>query len=120
MDCNLTRRGFLKCAGLAATSMLPLRGVGQARDMKRLNVLFITADDLGLQLGCYGETLIKTPNLDKLAAGGVQFRTALLTGQDDCLRIRSTHPIHRPLARRFQANEKPQDGLNHRHPADHP
>ncbi len=34
---------------------------------RRMNVLFITADDLGLQLGCYGETLIETPNLDRLA-----------------------------------------------------
>ena len=38
-----------------------------------LNVLFITTDDLGLQLSAYGDTVIETPNLDKLAASGVQF-----------------------------------------------
>ncbi len=38
-----------------------------------LNVLFITADDLGLQLGCYGDTVIETPQLDAFAASGVQF-----------------------------------------------
>ena len=39
----------------------------------RPNVLFITSDDLGLQLGCYGDTVIETPQLDALAASGVQF-----------------------------------------------
>ena len=40
------------------------------------NILLITADDLGLQLSCYGDPYIETPNLDKLAAGGVRYRTA--------------------------------------------
>ncbi|MGC3969877.1 MAG: sulfatase-like hydrolase/transferase [Pirellulales bacterium] len=38
------------------------------------NVVFILADDLGWgDLGCYGHGITKTPNLDKLAASGVQF-----------------------------------------------
>ena len=41
-----------------------------------MNVPFITADDLGLYLGCYGEKRIATPNLDKFAANGVRFQTA--------------------------------------------
>src|SRR5215210_4106353 len=58
------------------------------------NLVFILADDLGWgDLGCYGQTKIKTPNLDKLAADGVRFthcyagstvcapsRCALMTG----------------------------------------
>ena len=60
----------------------------------RPNVIFILADHLGYgDLGCYGQQRIKTPNLDRLAAGGVRFtqcyagssvsaasRAALLTG----------------------------------------
>jgi len=42
----------------------------------RPNVLFITSDDLGLQLSCYGDTVIETPQLDALAASGVQFDVA--------------------------------------------
>ncbi|MHC4327628.1 MAG: sulfatase family protein [Planctomycetota bacterium] len=89
MDRNTTRRDLLRTAGFAAASILaPLGAPSRARNKNRLNVLFITADDLGLQLGCYGETLIQTPNLDKLAAGGVQFRTAYVA-QASCSPSRS-------------------------------
>jgi arylsulfatase len=39
------------------------------------NIVFILADDLGcFELGCYGQKLIKTPNIDKLAEGGMKFK----------------------------------------------
>jgi len=61
-----------------------------------LNVVYILADDLGYgDLGCYGQKLFETPNIDKLAAEGMLFtrhysgstvcapsRSSLLTGQD--------------------------------------
>lgn len=71
------------CAILMATLLLAACG-----DAGRLNVLFITADDLGLQLSTYGETLIQTPNIDKLAAGGVQFEVAYIA-QASCSPSRS-------------------------------
>lgn len=38
------------------------------------NIVFILADDLGYgDLGCYGQSVIKTPNLDRLAAEGLRF-----------------------------------------------
>ena len=45
-------------------------------DPKRMNVLFIAVDDLRPQLGCYGDPIAKTPNLDKLAASGLLFNRA--------------------------------------------
>jgi arylsulfatase A len=59
------------------------------------NIVYILADDLGIgDLGCYGQKVIKTPNIDRLAAQGMLFtnhysgstvcapsRSALLTGQ---------------------------------------
>ncbi len=40
------------------------------------NVIFILADDLGWrELGCYGQEKIRTPNIDRMAAEGMRFKT---------------------------------------------
>lgn len=43
--------------------------------MKR-NILFIAVDDLRPELSCFGKTKLHTPNIDRLAARGVQFDRA--------------------------------------------
>src|SRR2546421_922693 len=66
-----------------------------AADSARPNIIFILADDLGPgDIGCYGGTLVQTPNIDRLAKEGIRFeqyyvaspvcspsRCALITGQ---------------------------------------
>jgi arylsulfatase A-like enzyme len=43
-------------------------------DLRRANIVFIECDGLGYgDLSCYGQTKFQTPNLDKLAAGGIRF-----------------------------------------------
>ena len=43
------------------------------------NVVWIVADDLGPELGCYGYPGVATPNIDRLAAEGVRYTRAFAT-----------------------------------------
>ena len=45
----------------------------KAKTEFQLDILWIVADDLGTDLGCYGDSLIYTPNLDQLATEGVKY-----------------------------------------------
>lgn len=40
------------------------------------NVLFIAVDDLRVELGCYGDTIVRSPHVDRLASQGTLFRRA--------------------------------------------
>ncbi len=74
----MQRRDFLKVAGLAAASMAGFCSIASraasSAQKQRPNVVFILADDLGYSdLGCYGQKKIRTPNIDKIADGGMRF-----------------------------------------------
>src|SRR5882724_5551442 len=79
-------RTVLFCVGLST-------GFGSSRAQqtnqpppapRKPSIVLIVADDLGYgDLGCYGQTKIKTPNLDKLAAEGVRF-TDFYAGSTVC------------------------------------
>lgn len=57
--------------------------------LKQPNIIFIMADDMGYnEMGCYGQELIKTPNLDKIAEGGMRFTNAY-SGSAVCAPSRS-------------------------------
>ena len=86
----MKRRDFLRVAGAGLIAGVMPGGVLGVEEEggKRLNVLLITADDLGLQCGCYGEKLIETPGIDGLAAGGVRFEIAYVA-QASCSPSRS-------------------------------
>lgn len=93
MAFSTTRRALL--AGTAAMGVFG-RATSRAMVRNRLpNVVVIYADDLGYgDVGCYGATAVRTPNIDRLAAEGLRFtnghapaatctpsRYALLTGR---------------------------------------
>lgn len=71
---------FSRTAFLFLTALL-LRG-GAA---DRPNILWVTSEDHGIEMGCYGDTLARTPNIDALAAKGMRFNRAW-----------STHPVCAP------------------------
>ena len=78
----MNRRQFL--AGLAASSL-----AAQPR-VPKPNIVFILADDLGYgDLGCYGQKLIQTPNLDRLASEGIRF-TSAYSGSTVCMNRMNT------------------------------
>jgi arylsulfatase A-like enzyme len=90
---------------------------------QKYNVLFIISDDLRPTLGCYGNSVIKTPNIDRLAARGTQFnrafaqfplcnpsRTSMLNGRyptqtgvmDNNTYFRTKHPDFVTIPQYFQ------------------
>jgi iduronate 2-sulfatase len=58
---------------LLALNVVQSRG---AEPNTKPNILFIAVDDLRPELGCYGNTLVKSPNIDRLASRGVVFAQA--------------------------------------------
>jgi len=76
------RRDFVKysVAGMFAAGSTHARDAeGRAEPTasnKKKNVLFIIVEDLKTIMGCYGNPLVKTPNIDRLAQMGVKFDRA--------------------------------------------
>ncbi len=48
-------------------------------EVPRPNILWIVSDDLGIELSCYGEKAVATPNIDRLASEGVRYTRAFAT-----------------------------------------
>jgi iduronate 2-sulfatase len=71
----MKRRSFLKTLGMGALS-LTLPAVSWPHTPKKRNVLFIAIDDLRGTLGCLGDKIAVTPNMDKLAGEGTIFLNA--------------------------------------------
>lgn len=77
------------------------------------NVIFILADDMGYgDLGCYGQKLIETPNLDKLAANGIRF-TQFYAGTSVCAPSRASlmtglHTGHTPIRGNYEIKPEGQ------------
>lgn len=70
------------------------------------NVVLIVADDHGLQLGCYGDPVVKTPHLDALAKEGTRFDFAFCTTP-------SCSPSRSVILSGLQNHANGQYGLQH-------
>lgn len=80
-----TRRDFIKAVG--GTTALLVAGCTQTlktaenpkKDIKRPNIVWLISEDTSPDFACYGNKLVKTPNVDKLAKEGALFTNAFAT-----------------------------------------
>lgn len=61
---------------LAVSTLAVLGGGPTARAADRPNILWLTSEDHGPHMGCYGDRVASTPNVDRLAARGMIYTRA--------------------------------------------
>lgn len=62
------------CLGSLALATTAFSADKRENRSTKPNVIYILADNLGFnELGCYGQTKVKTPNIDLIAAEGIKF-----------------------------------------------
>jgi arylsulfatase A len=119
----MNRRDFFKTVGVgAAAAMLPgSLSAAPVASKRKPNVVLILVDDLGwTDVGCFGSKYYETPNIDRLAAGGMKFtngyaacavcsptRAAVMTG-----RYPARLGITDWIRARFQGGKIPADKKN--------
>lgn len=71
----------LKSVGLLAFGTIVASSAAQAQEeMKRANIIVFIADDISMtDFGCYGNAVVRTPNIDALAEDGMRFTNTFLT-----------------------------------------
>ncbi len=89
-----------RCVLLVLAALL-VNNVAEATE-KRPNIIYILADDLGYgDLGCYGQKLIQTPNIDSLAKTGMRFTDhysgAPVCAPARCVLLTGLHTGHCPI-----------------------
>jgi uncharacterized sulfatase len=80
---DYTRRDFLKTVGLGAASLVVPGCTSAAKEFTtkahkgKPNIVLFLGDDQGIDdVGCYGNNVIRTPNIDRLAEEGLRFNLA--------------------------------------------
>ena len=107
---SISRRAFVKAAGMTIASLAAPSLVCAKPARKRPNILFILADDMGLlDTTLFGSEYYETPNIERLAARGMLFtnaysasplcsptRASILTGKYPCRLAMTTPAGHLP------------------------
>ena len=90
----MERRDFLKTVGCGAAALLSGCATVPKKKKRKLkqrqkkpvarvdrpNILWLISEDTSPDMGCYGNTLVRTPNIDRLASEGARFTNAFVTG----------------------------------------
>jgi len=72
-------RCFRLALSWLCVALVAIAGTAQPGPAPRRNILLLIGDDHGLEAGCYGNPVIRTPHLDRLAREGVRFANAFST-----------------------------------------
>ena len=72
--------GKLSVLVLLLASLGRMQAENRGGPTARPNILWLIAEDISPHFGCYGDHTIRTPNVDRLAADGVVFERAFVTG----------------------------------------
>ncbi|MGH9338149.1 MAG: arylsulfatase [Acidobacteriota bacterium] len=87
---TLTRREFTGSMAAAVSALSFGNSIARPQAERPPNIIFIMADDLGYNhLGCYGQEIIRTPHIDRLASQGTRF-TQFYAGCTVCAPSRCT------------------------------
>lgn len=89
----------------AATWMMPAQAQAK-KNTKQPNIIFILADDMGYgDLACYGNKVVRTPNIDKLAGEGMRFTSAYagsaISSPSRCALLTGKHTGHTTIRNNF-------------------
>lgn len=77
LSCRRNIRARVVLGLLATAGVLSM--ASQVVAQNKPNIVLFVVDDAGFQLGCYGDNVAKTPNIDALAAQGTRFQNAFCT-----------------------------------------
>ncbi|HVR35548.1 MAG TPA: sulfatase-like hydrolase/transferase [Methylomirabilota bacterium] len=111
----------LLLASLVPVSLAALHAADTPRTTSQPNLIWIMADDLGYgEVGSYGQRIIRTPRIDRMAAQGMRFtqfyagatvcapsRSVLMTGQHHGrTRVRGNAGRNNPAAQALRAEDR--------------
>ena len=74
----MNRRDFVKISSISTFTAAIPQSLLAKKDQP--NILWLISEDICANLACYGEPVIKTPVLDKLAKDGIRFSNTYVTG----------------------------------------
>src|SRR5437867_592852 len=103
---------FVALGSLPPTADAQTTGKSDKRSSGKRNVVLVIADDMGLDLACYGNNKIRVPNLNAFAKKGVVFSRAYAT-------VSSCSPSRASIYTGLYSHQNGQYGLQHRPHSQH-
>ena len=100
MKLNFDSKGIILSSGIIISPFFLFGSMAESKkSINPPNVIYILADDLGIgDLGCYGQKLIKTPAIDKLAESGMRFTQhysgSTVSAPSRCVLLTGKHTGH--------------------------